>query len=93
VEVGLTTKFLEQKVDNQMVSATIDEAEVKGGGEALIHLDDGFPISKKTSIEMKMKLTGSTKIGPEQGKSETIVQAVKTSTSVQLVGFVPGSDN
>ncbi|MBC8145089.1 MAG: hypothetical protein H7X80_05845 [bacterium] len=91
VVMKLTTKFLQNKVDNELVTATIDEMKADGEAEAVIQLDNGFPVRKVSSIEMSMKMTGTLKDGPEKGKSDTLEQAIATRLTLELVNFTAGS--
>ena len=91
VVMKLTTQFLQKKIDNELVSASIDEMKAEGQGEAVILMDRGWPVRKSTAIEMRMKMTGATKAGPEKGKTNTLSQAITTRLTLDLVTFTPGS--
>lgn len=91
VVMKLTTKFLRNKIDNELLTATIDDMKADGQGEAVIQLDNGFPLRKITAIEMRMKMTGTLKDGPDKGKTDTLAQAIATRVLLELVGYTPGS--
>lgn len=91
VVMDLKTTFLQKKIDNELVSATVDEMKADGSGEAVIALDNGWPASKTTTIEMAMTMTGMAKAGPDKGKSSTLSQSVSTRLALELVAFTAGS--
>jgi hypothetical protein len=91
IQVALTSEFPKKKIDDKNVSVTIDQADVRGSGEALVNLTNGFPIRKNTKIEAVMKVTSSAKIGPGKGESHTVSQKQSTVSSVELLNFKPAS--
>lgn len=91
VVMDLTTKFLQNKIDNELISATIDEMKADGSGEAVMQLDNGWPARKNTTIDMRMKMTGTAKAGPDKGKSNTLSQSVATKLAIDLVDYSAGS--
>jgi hypothetical protein len=91
VEMVLTTKFTEKKIDNELMSASVDEMKADGSGQAVMRLDNGWPVHKATTIDMRMKLTGAAKLGPDKGKSATLSQSVATRVALDLVRFAPGA--
>lgn len=91
VAMVLSTQFLQKKIDNELVSATVDDMKADGSGEAVMQLDNGWPTRKATTIEMRMKMTGTAKVGPDKGKSNTLSQAVATRLIVDLMSFTAGS--
>jgi hypothetical protein len=91
IAMDLVTKFLEKKIENELIVATGDEMKATGRGEVVLQLDNGWPARKATTIEMKIRMTGESKVGPEKGKSKSLSQAVATQTVVELVHFTAGS--
>jgi hypothetical protein len=91
VVMDLTTQFKTKKIDNEIVTANIDEMKADGSGEAVVQLDNGWPVRKATTIDMRMKMTGTLKAGPEKGKTNTVAQSVSTRLTLDLVGFTAGT--
>jgi hypothetical protein len=91
VVMDLSTQFLQKKVDNELMTATVDEMKADGEGEAVMRLDNGWPVRKTTTIDMRMTMTGTLKAGPEKGKSNTVSQSVSTRLALDLVGFTAGA--
>ncbi|MDB5036235.1 MAG: hypothetical protein JWQ98_3476 [Chlorobi bacterium] len=87
VTYALSTEFPNRKMDNKDGVATLDEAAAVGKGDALIDLVTGFPVRKMTQIDVKLKITGKPKVGPNAGKSQSLSQSKSTTTIVDLLGF------
>lgn len=90
LSMSMSTTFPEKSMEDKTGKATIDEAMAKGSGEALVNLNTGFPIRKSTKMDMRLKLTGSTKTGPGAGKPSTLAQGKSTTTVVELLNYTPG---
>jgi hypothetical protein len=89
IQMLLTVDFPKKTIDNQFMTATINNASVGGNGEALVDLESGLPLHKSTVIDTRLNLTGKVKAGPEAGKSQTTSQHEATSMLVERIGFVP----
>ncbi|MEP7219693.1 MAG: DUF6263 family protein [Bacteroidota bacterium] len=87
VTYTLNTDFPNRKMDNKDGVATLDDAAAVGKGDALIDLATGFPVRKMTQIDVKMKITGKPKAGPNAGKSQSLSQSKSTTTIVDLLSF------
>lgn len=88
--MSMNTTFPEKSMEDKTGKATIDDAMATGSGEALVNLNTGFPIRKSTKMDMRLKLTGSTKTGPGAGKPTTLAQGKSTTTVVELLKYTPG---
>ncbi len=85
----MDTDFPNKKIENQMISAVADEARVDGGAEALVDLQSGFPVQKKTKIDVLLKVTGKAKVGPNKGKSGSMSQRMVSNVVVERTAFSP----
>lgn len=91
VQVVLTATFPKKNMENKMLAAVINDAKVKGGGEALVNVVNGFPVRKRTSIEAALNMTLTAKSGPQKGISQQMTQKENSSTLVELIEYQPGT--
>jgi hypothetical protein len=91
VKVALTATFPKKNMENKVLTAVINDAKVKGGGEALVNLTNGFPVRKSTSIEAALNMTLTAKAGPQKGISQQMSQKENSSTLVELIEYQPGT--
>jgi hypothetical protein len=87
VTATMDTDFPNKKIENQMISAVADEARVDGGAEALLDLISGFPVRKKTKIDVLLKVTGKPKVGENKGKSGTMSQRMISNVVVERTAY------
>lgn len=92
IKVELMTTFPQKKLEDESGTATIDEASATGSGDVLLNLLTGFPVRKTTTIDIRLKLTGSAKSGPGAGKTTTLGQGKSTKTTVELLGYKPAAE-
>lgn len=90
VSADMDTEFPNKKIENQMISAVADEARVDGGADALLDLMSGFPVQKKTKIDVLLKVTGKPKVGPNKGKSGSMSQRMVSNVVVERTAFQAG---
>lgn len=91
VQVTLTATFPKKNMENKVLAAVINDAKVKGGGEALVTFASGFPVRKRTSIEAALNMTLTAKTGPQKGTSQQMIQKENSSTLVELIEYQPGT--
>lgn len=91
VQVTLTAAFPKKSMENKALAAVINDAKVKGGGEALVNFASGFPVRKRTTIEAALNMTLTAKAGPQKGISQQMAQKENSSTLVELIEYQPGT--
>jgi hypothetical protein len=92
VTATMDTKFPSKKIETQMLSAVADEARVDGGADAILDLVSGFPLQKKTKIDVLLKVTGKPKVGPNKGKSGSMSQRMISNVVVERTDYKPAAE-
>lgn len=84
------TSVPKKDIDNEFISMKIEKVGVSGSGETIVSVSNGFPVSKKSTIQASMSGVGSVKQGPDKGKSEKVTYKESTVTSIKRLSYKPG---
>ncbi|HVZ40063.1 MAG TPA: DUF6263 family protein [Candidatus Kapabacteria bacterium] len=91
VKVTLATTFPQKKMDNKQVTTVINDAKATGAGDIVVDAGTGFPEQKTSNVTLYLKVTGTAKVGPAAGKSQTLSQTKSSSTIVELLNYRPAA--
>jgi hypothetical protein len=80
-----------KSIDNEYISMKIENVSVTGSGQTILSAVNGFPVSKKSSIQAGMSGVGSAKQGPDKGKTEKVTYKESTTTSIRRLSYKPGA--